>query len=105
MSYYSNMIIFRQVETNFYYLMMDSQRIIDAGPKGNIARFMNHSCKPNCETEKWTVNGDTRVGIFAQADIPAGTELTFDYQGRDSIHIFSRFLIQGGAGGLAAGLG
>ena len=75
---------FLQLETNFYYLMMDSQRIIDAGPKGNIARFMNHSCKPNCETEKWTVNGDTRVGIFAQADIPAGTELTFNYQGRDS---------------------
>ena len=78
---------FFQLETNFYYLMMDSQRIIDAGPKGNIARFMNHSCKPNCETEKWTVNGDTRVGIFAQADIPAGTELTFNYQGRDSTEI------------------
>ena len=78
---------FFQLETNFYYLMMDSQRIIDAGPKGNIARFMNHSCKPNCETEKWTVNGDTRVGIFAQADIPAGTELTFNYQGRDSAQI------------------
>lgn len=47
-------------------------RIIDAGPKGNYSRFMNHSCQPNCETQKWTVNGDTRVGLFAVCDIPAG---------------------------------
>ena len=47
-------------------------RIIDAGPKGNYSRFMNHSCQPNCETQKWTVNGDTRVGLFAVRDIPAG---------------------------------
>lgn len=33
---------------------------------------MNHSCQPNCETQKWTVNGDTRVGLFALVDIPAG---------------------------------
>uniref|UniRef100_A0A4W5N949 Nuclear receptor binding SET domain protein 1b n=1 Tax=Hucho hucho TaxID=62062 RepID=A0A4W5N949_9TELE len=47
-------------------------RIIDAGPKGNQARFMNHCCQPNCETQKWTVNGDTRVGLFALEDIPEG---------------------------------
>jgi len=44
--------------------------IIDAGPKGNLARFMNHSCEPNCETQKWTVNCIHRVGIFAIKDIP-----------------------------------
>ncbi|XP_072517502.1 histone-lysine N-methyltransferase, H3 lysine-36 specific isoform X2 [Salminus brasiliensis] len=64
---------------NFYMLTLDKDRIIDAGPKGNQARFMNHSCQPNCETQKWTVNGDTRVGLFALVDIPAGTELTFNY--------------------------
>ncbi|XP_072222126.1 histone-lysine N-methyltransferase NSD2 isoform X1 [Leuresthes tenuis] len=65
--------------TNFYMLTIDKDRIIDAGPKGNYSRFMNHSCQPNCETQKWTVNGDTRVGLFAVCDIPAGTELTFNY--------------------------
>lgn len=40
---------------------------------------MNHCCQPNCETQKWTVNGDTRVGLFASVDIPAETELTFNY--------------------------
>ncbi|KAG9265901.1 histone-lysine N-methyltransferase, H3 lysine-36 and H4 lysine-20 specific isoform X2 [Astyanax mexicanus] len=64
---------------NFYMLTLDKDRIIDAGPKGNEARFMNHSCQPNCETQKWTVNGDTRVGLFALVDISAGTELTFNY--------------------------
>jgi SET domain-containing protein len=41
---------------------------------------MNHSCDPNCATEKWTVNGDTRIGLFALEDVKAGTELTFNYQ-------------------------
>lgn len=40
---------------------------------------MNHSCAPNCDTQKWTVNGDTRVGLFANRDIAAGAELTFNY--------------------------
>ena len=70
----------RKEEHNYYYMTMDACRMIDAGPKGNIARFMNHSCDPNCETQKWTVNGDTKVGIFALKDIPNGTELTFNYQ-------------------------
>ncbi|CAL8263831.1 unnamed protein product [Lota lota] len=64
---------------NFYMLTLDKDRIIDAGPKGNQARFMNHCCQPNCETQKWTVNGDTRVGLFAIQDIPKGVELTFNY--------------------------
>ncbi|XP_068931997.1 histone-lysine N-methyltransferase NSD3 isoform X1 [Petaurus breviceps papuanus] len=65
--------------TNFYMLTVTKDRIIDAGPKGNYSRFMNHSCNPNCETQKWTVNGDVRVGLFALCDIPAGVELTFNY--------------------------
>ncbi|XP_068615910.1 histone-lysine N-methyltransferase, H3 lysine-36 specific-like, partial [Brachionichthys hirsutus] len=64
---------------NFYMLTLDKDRIIDAGPKGNQARFMNHCCQPNCETQKWTVSGDTRVGLFALQDIPKGVELNFNY--------------------------
>lgn len=65
--------------TDFYFLTINKDKIIDAGPKGNLARFMNHSCQPNCETQKWTVNGDTRVGLFALCDVPAETEVTFNY--------------------------
>uniref|UniRef100_A0A8C6TB84 Histone-lysine N-methyltransferase NSD3 n=1 Tax=Neogobius melanostomus TaxID=47308 RepID=A0A8C6TB84_9GOBI len=65
--------------SDFYMLTLTKDRVIDAGPKGNSARFMNHSCSPNCETQKWTVNGDVRIGLFALCDIEAGTELTFNY--------------------------
>ncbi|KAI3372693.1 hypothetical protein L3Q82_023154 [Scortum barcoo] len=65
--------------TNFYMLTLTKDRVIDAGPKGNSSRFMNHSCSPNCETQKWTVNGDVRIGLFALCDIEADTELTFNY--------------------------
>ncbi|XP_053726486.1 histone-lysine N-methyltransferase NSD3 isoform X1 [Synchiropus splendidus] len=64
---------------NFYMLTLTKDRVIDAGPKGNSARFMNHSCSPNCETQKWTVNGDVHIGLFTLCDIEAGTELTFNY--------------------------
>lgn len=69
----------QQKDENYYFLTIDNNRIIDAGPRGNLARFINHSCQPNCDTQKWTVNGDTRVGLFANQDIPAGSELTFNY--------------------------
>lgn len=59
-------------DSNFYFLTIDKDRIIDAGPSGNLARFMNHSCDPNCETQKWVVNGSTRIGLFAVDDIAKG---------------------------------
>lgn len=67
---------------HFYMLTLDSKNglVIDAKEKSNHARFINHSCDPNCETQKWTVGHETRVGIFTKKFIKAGTELTFDYQ-------------------------
>lgn len=56
--------------------------MIDATRMGNVSRFMNHSCNPNCQTAKWIVNGRQRVGLFTRSSIPAGTELTFDYRFR-----------------------
>jgi hypothetical protein len=69
-----------QSYNNFYMLTLDAGLVIDAGRKSNYARFINHSCGPNCETQKWRVRGEPRIGIFARVNIPAGTELTFDYQ-------------------------
>ena len=53
--------------------------VIDAKYKGNRARFINHSCQPNCETQKWLIDGETCVCIFALRDILPGEELTYDY--------------------------
>ena len=66
--------------SNFYMFTLDHGLVIDARDKSNPARFINHSCDPNCYTQKWIVSGETRIGIFARQNIPAGTELTFDYQ-------------------------
>ncbi|KAK3133067.1 hypothetical protein QOZ80_6AG0531630 [Eleusine coracana subsp. coracana] len=70
----------RQGHTNFYLCEVTSNMIIDATNKGNMSRFINHSCEPNTEMQKWSVDGETRVGIFALRDIKKGEELTYDYK-------------------------
>ena len=60
--------------------MLDKDTVLDASRKGNVARFINHSCDPNCETQKWIVDGLPRIGIYARKDIAKGTELSFDYK-------------------------
>ncbi|XP_061616456.1 histone-lysine N-methyltransferase ASH1L isoform X1 [Phyllopteryx taeniolatus] len=62
-----------------YCLNLDSGMVIDSYRMGNEARFINHSCEPNCEMQKWSVNGVYRIGLFALKDISSGTELTYDY--------------------------
>ncbi|KAG7469756.1 hypothetical protein MATL_G00132080 [Megalops atlanticus] len=70
----------RSKNIHYYFMALKNNEIIDATLKGNCSRFMNHSCEPNCETQKWTVNGQLRVGFFTTKAVTAGTELTFDYQ-------------------------
>ncbi|KAM4705207.1 histone-lysine N-methyltransferase SETD2 [Rhinophrynus dorsalis] len=70
----------RNKNIHYYFMALKNDEIIDATQKGNCSRFMNHSCDPNCETQKWTVNGQLRVGFFTTRLVPAGSELTFDYQ-------------------------
>lgn len=59
------------------FLFIASNRtVIDAGVAGNDARFINHSCNPNCET----VIENSRVFIDAIRSIKPGEELGYDYQ-------------------------
>uniref|UniRef100_A0A0C9R0R9 [histone H3]-lysine(36) N-trimethyltransferase n=1 Tax=Fopius arisanus TaxID=64838 RepID=A0A0C9R0R9_9HYME len=64
---------------HYYFMALKSDQIIDATIKGNISRFINHSCEPNAETQKWTVNGELRIGFFNRRFVAAGEEITFDY--------------------------
>jgi [histone H3]-lysine4 N-trimethyltransferase ASH1L len=60
-------------------MLFDQNMIIDA-TRGSIARFVNHSCQPNCRMEKWTVGGKPRMALFAgDRGIMTGDELTYDY--------------------------
>ncbi|KAL1963758.1 hypothetical protein VTN77DRAFT_7824 [Rasamsonia byssochlamydoides] len=63
-----------------YYLMYFDQNMIIDATRGSIARFVNHSCEPNCRMEKWTVAGKPRMALFAgERGIMTGEELTYDY--------------------------
>jgi uncharacterized protein len=55
---------------------VDKRTVIDAGVGGNEARFINHSCAPNCEA----VTENRRIYIEALRTIAVGEELTYDYQ-------------------------
>ncbi|CAH0491350.1 unnamed protein product [Peronospora effusa] len=67
-------------EKHRYMMVLSGGEVIDATRMGGWARFINHSCDPNCRVEKWDVNGEERCAIFALRDIVAGEELTFDYK-------------------------
>jgi hypothetical protein len=60
----------------FFFSLSDGKTVIDANVGGNAARWINHSCDPNCETEE---SDDGRVYIQAMRDIRSGEELNYDY--------------------------
>lgn len=66
-------------DTHHYCLHLDGGLVIDGHRMGGDGRFVNHSCQPNCEMQKWSVNGQFRMALFALRDIEGSEELTYDY--------------------------
>ena len=62
-----------------FLFILNSRTCVDAAYEGNEARFLNHSCAPNCEA----VIERGHIWIEALTDIPAGAELVYDYQYED----------------------
>ncbi len=69
-----------------YLFEVDREWTIDGGVRSNIARYINHSCKPNCEADvrdltaprsAWQAGG--HILIYASRDIAKGEELSIDY--------------------------
>jgi SET domain-containing protein len=58
-----------------FLFTVDRRTVVDASRGGNEARFINHSCEPNCEA--WNIGG--RIWIVALREIAPGEELTYDY--------------------------
>ena len=58
-----------------YLFEINSRKTIDGKGRDNIARYINHSCRPNCEPEI----RKGRVFIEARRNIRPGEELTYDY--------------------------
>jgi uncharacterized protein len=63
-------------DNHTFLFIVDARTVIDAGVDGNEARFINHSCDPNCET----ITENRRVFIEAIRTIQPGDELSYDYQ-------------------------
>ena len=61
--------------TGKYLFWTSNTEMIDGNIPGNTARFINHSCDPNCESD----GPDGRIFIMSLRDIQPGEELTFDY--------------------------
>ena len=56
------------------------RKLLDATMKGNAARFINHSCDPNCYSRIVDILGKKHIIIFAMRKIVRGEELTYDYK-------------------------
>ncbi|KAH7073694.1 hypothetical protein BKA63DRAFT_416378 [Paraphoma chrysanthemicola] len=64
---------------HFYFMSLTKGEFVDATKKGNLGRFCNHSCNPNCFVDKWVVADKLRMGIFVERKVRAGEELVFNY--------------------------
>ena len=77
---------------------LNDGRVIDAGRAGNAARWINHSCRPNCEPYE---DDDCRVFIAARRTILAGEELAYDYKlnvsGRRTPRLLANYACRCGA--------
>ncbi|KAK0417434.1 hypothetical protein QR680_013007 [Steinernema hermaphroditum] len=63
-----------------YLFRIDRDSVIDATKKGNFARFINHSCQPNCYARVVTLEGEKRIVIYSKTQINKGDEITYDYK-------------------------
>jgi SET domain-containing protein len=77
---------------------LNDGRVIDAGRGGNAARWINHSCRPNCEPYE---DDEGRVLIAAKRTILAGEELAYDYKlnvpGRRTPRLLANYACRCGA--------
>ncbi|KAJ8475520.1 hypothetical protein OPV22_019247 [Ensete ventricosum] len=63
-----------------YLFRLDDDYVVDATKRGGLARFINHSCEPNCYTKVITVEGQKKIFIYAKRHISAGEEITYNYK-------------------------
>ncbi|KAK6172193.1 hypothetical protein SNE40_015908 [Patella caerulea] len=63
-----------------YMFRIDDMDVVDATMHGSAARFINHSCEPNCYSKVISVDGRKHIVIFAMRPIKKGEELTYDYK-------------------------
>jgi len=76
---YVGRIVYEEQDNIYGMRISDLDLWIDPTSTGCPAKYMNYSCEPNCNLERWAVDGLPCMCFFAIEDIKSGEELTFDY--------------------------
>jgi len=63
-----------------YLFRIDLDYVVDATKAGNLARFINHSCEPNCYAKVIKIDGESKIVIYSKQPIAIGEEITYDYK-------------------------
>ncbi|XP_071184547.1 histone-lysine N-methyltransferase 2C-like isoform X9 [Salvelinus alpinus] len=63
-----------------YMFRLDSEHVVDATITGGPARYINHSCAPNCITEAVSLERGVKIVISSCRNIQRGEELCYDYK-------------------------
>ncbi|XP_041328525.1 histone-lysine N-methyltransferase 2D isoform X2 [Pyrgilauda ruficollis] len=72
--------IYEEQNRGIYMFRINNEHVIDATLTGGPARYINHSCAPNCVAEVVTFDKEDKIIIISSRRIPKGEELTYDYQ-------------------------
>ncbi|XP_036960673.1 histone-lysine N-methyltransferase 2D isoform X2 [Acanthopagrus latus] len=72
--------IYESQNRGIYMFRINNEQVIDATLTGGPARYVNHSCAPNCVAEVVTFDKEDKIIIISSRRIPKGEELTYDYQ-------------------------
>ncbi|KAI1892243.1 hypothetical protein AGOR_G00131350 [Albula goreensis] len=72
--------IYEEQNRGIYMFRINNEHVIDATLTGGPARYVNHSCAPNCVAEVVTFDKEDKIIIISSRRIPKGEELTYDYQ-------------------------
>src|SRR5690349_2415874 len=72
-----------EIPDNRYLFEVNARWTIDGSPRANVARYINHSCRPNADP----IIRDRRIRIKAIRNIEAGAEINYDY-GKDHFNAY-----------------
>lgn len=75
--YWGELLTDKQANSRYgkYLFQMDNGKTVDGATRKNIARYINHACKPNCEVNFY----GNRIFVEALRNIKPGEEITYDY--------------------------
>ncbi|XP_023929977.1 histone-lysine N-methyltransferase 2D-like [Lingula anatina] len=72
--------IYEASNRGIYMFRINDDTVVDATMSGGLARYVNHSCNPNCVAEVVPFEKESKIIIIAKRRIATGEELTYDYK-------------------------